>query len=76
MMEQPDNLDTAKLKKVVEDIFAGGKSVAEQFDASLYTNEELDYILDEMTKQSIQDVEGLLKLVEEYDEGEDEGAEG
>jgi hypothetical protein len=74
-MEQANNLDTVKLKKVVENIFAGEKSVAEKFDASLYTNEELDYIMSEIEEQVKEEVDDLLKLVEEYDEGEDEGAE-
>jgi hypothetical protein len=69
-MEQSNNLDTVKLKKVVEDIFAGGKKAAEEFDCSLYTDEELDYILDEMTKQSKKDIEDLLKIIEECEKEE------
>jgi hypothetical protein len=74
-MEQPNNPDTAKLKKVVEDIFAGGEKAVEEFDCSPYTNEELDYILDEMTKQSVKDVDDMLKFVEECDEEKNEAPE-
>jgi hypothetical protein len=66
-MEQSNNLDTAKLKKVIEDIFAGGENAAEEFDCSLYTNEELDYIVKEMEEQSKKDVEELLKLARELE---------
>jgi hypothetical protein len=38
-MEQSNNPDTAKLKKVVEVVFAGGEKAVEEFDCSLYTNE-------------------------------------
>jgi hypothetical protein len=73
-MEPSNNLDTAKLKKVVEDIFAGGEKAVEEFDCSPYTNEELIYIMKEMRKQNKKDIEELIRIAEEYEkmEGENE----
>jgi hypothetical protein len=72
MMEQSNNLDMIKLKKVVEDIFAGGENAVEEFDSSLYTIEELKYIVKEMKKQNINEVKELLKIAEECESMEGE----
>jgi hypothetical protein len=69
-MEQSNSLDTVKLKKVVADIFAGGEKSVEEFDCSAYTDDELDYIINEMQEQTIKNVEDFAKLVDEYDEKE------
>jgi hypothetical protein len=73
-MEQSNSLDTVKLKKVVTDIFAGGEKSVEEFDCSAYTDDELDYIVNEMQEQTIKNVEDFAKLIDElideYDEKE------
>jgi hypothetical protein len=66
-MKQSDNLDTVKLKKVVEEIFAGGEAAVETFDFSAYTDLEIDYIMDAMQAQTLKEVEELLKLVDEHE---------
>jgi hypothetical protein len=75
-MEQPDNLDTAKLKKVVEDILAGGEKAVEEFDCSLYTIEELKYIMNEMDEQTLEVFDRLIEMAEEYDKTHGETGNG
>jgi hypothetical protein len=75
-MEQTNNLDTIKLKKVVEDIFAGGENAVEEFDCSLYTIEELKYIMSEMKKQNINEVKELLEMARECERMEGETDNG
>jgi hypothetical protein len=74
-MEQSNNLDTVKLKKVVEAVFAGGEKAVEEFDYEAYTDEELEYIMKEMEEQTKKDVEELLKLVKECEKEENEAPE-
>jgi hypothetical protein len=71
-MEQSNNLDTVKLKKVVEDIFTGGGNAAERFDCSLYTDKELEYIITEIEEQCKKEVADLVKLADECDKEENE----
>jgi hypothetical protein len=75
-MEQSNNLDTVKLKKVVEDIFAGGENAVEEFDCSLYTIEELKYIMHEMDEQTLEGIGELLEIAEEYDKAKEEKDNG
>jgi DNA-directed RNA polymerase subunit F len=75
-MEQPNNLDTEKLKKVVEDIFAGGEKAVEEFDYSPYTNEELKYIMNEMHRQTKKDIEELIRIAGECEKEEGETGNG
>jgi hypothetical protein len=61
---------------VVEDIFAGGEKAAEEFDCSPYTVEELKYIMHEMDKQTLEGIEELLEIAEEYDKAKEEKDNG
>jgi hypothetical protein len=64
-MEQSNNLDTVKLKKTVEAILAGGKKAADEFDYSAYTNEELEYMMNEMHEQTLKEIEELIEIADE-----------
>jgi hypothetical protein len=68
-MEQSNNIDSAKLKKVVAGLFAAENAV-EEFDCSLYTNDELNFIMREMEKQTQDEIIELLKIAEECEENE------
>ncbi|MDR1176612.1 MAG: hypothetical protein LBK83_14205 [Treponema sp.] len=74
-MEQPNNLNIAKLKKVVEVIFAGGEKAVEEFDYAAYTNEELEYIMNEMHGQTLKEIEGLIEIADECEKEENEAPE-
>jgi ribosomal 50S subunit-associated protein YjgA (DUF615 family) len=69
-MEPSHNLDTAKLEKLVEDIFAGGDKAVEEFDCSAYTEDELNYIVAVMQKQTTEDIDKLLESINACDEKE------
>jgi hypothetical protein len=75
-MEPSNNLDTAKLKKAVEDILAGGEKAVEEFDYSLYTIEELEYIMKEMDEQALEAFDRLIEMAEEYDKKQEETGNG
>jgi hypothetical protein len=70
-MEQSNTLDTEKLKKIVEDIFAGGEKAVEEFDYSAYTIEELKYIMHEMDEQTLKGIDELIEIADEYDKERD-----
>ncbi|MDR1352644.1 MAG: hypothetical protein LBK05_05100 [Treponema sp.] len=70
-MEQSNTLDTEKLNKIVEDIFAGGEKAVAEFDYSAYTIEELKYIMHEMDEQTIKEIDELIEIADEYDKERD-----
>jgi hypothetical protein len=69
-MEETNNLDTVKLKKVVEGIFNGGEKAVEEFNYDAYTDDELRYIMREMSEQTEKDIDELIKVADECDKEE------
>jgi hypothetical protein len=69
-MEPSDSLDTVKLKKLAEDILAGGEKAVEEFDFSAYTEDELTSMMAVIDKQNTEDLDKLLKTFDACDEQE------
>ncbi|MDR1917767.1 MAG: hypothetical protein LBQ05_02150 [Christensenellaceae bacterium] len=63
-MEETNNLDIEKLKKVVAGIFAGGEEAAWNFDPNPYTVDELNYIMHLIDEQTKNEVDYLIKLTD------------
>jgi hypothetical protein len=59
--EYMDEIKQAKLKRIADEILLGGKQAVEEFDCDNYTEEELNFLIQEIDEKTTKDLDEFMK---------------